>query len=502
MSNEDFVTLNGSDWAGYAQPDGPNTAPIYLSCHDFGDYSESFGDFTLKFRPDPNAAGQYLKTGTFRGEPGLAELSLTPAIRKTQDILSKLIKCAAPIYLQDVCGRRDIFADWDSQCISLDFAGPTERTISNVGKKNPGDNDESMVEYSFQSPNLYYFYKPFVSRLAGIAEEAGLNAIDVCSTERCTSNCGQGIDVCQNVIVAGDAVSGSPADTALVWESDDAGSNFSASAAAPFGATEDVAALICIPLGNDTYRWIAFNGTTNAGAPAESAYSDDGGTTWTSVNVGSTNGQYFLSGKTVVYTPEGDNIWAVTTGGYVYKSTDKGLTWTAVHSGSLTTQNFHSISRFGKNLLVVSGATDAMIKSTDGGSSWTALTATGGGNTLNRIFAVTKFRYFVGDNAGGLYYTEDGGTTWSLRGTFQADVRDVVFNGELFGFMAANNATPVGTIYFTRDGGYTWEALTTPTNEGLNMVHMCSPNEAIVVGEPITGGNSVVLKVAPDPAIG
>ena len=502
MSNEDFVTLNGYDWAGYAQPDGPNTEPIYLSCHDFGDFSESFGDFTLKFRPDPNAPGRTLKTGTFRGAPGLAELTLTPAIRKTRDVLSEYIKCPAPIYLQDICGRRDIFEDWDSQNIVLDFAGPTERTISNVGKKSLDDNEESMIEYSFQAPNLYYFYKPSVSRLVGITEVAGLNAIDVCSTERCTSNCGEGIEVCQNVIVAGDVTASSPTDTPLVWESDDSGSNFTASAASPFSAGDDVAALICIPLGNDTYRWIAFNGTTDAGAPAQIAYSDDGGATWTTVSVGSTNGQYFLSGKAVVYTPEGNSIWAVTTGGYVYKSTDKGLTWTAVHAGSLTTQNFHSISRFGKNLLVVSGATDAMIKSTDGGASWTALTVTGGGNTLNRIFAVTKFRYFVGDSAGNLYFTEDGGTTWTLRNAYGGSIADISFIGELFGFMLQNTASPVGTVYYTRNGGYTWEPLTTPTNEGLNMIHQCSPNEALVVGEPITGGNSVVLKVAPDPAIG
>lgn len=62
-ANEDFVTLDASNWAGYAQPDGPNTAPVYLACHDFGDYSESFGDISLKFRPDPASP-----TGTIKAD--------------------------------------------------------------------------------------------------------------------------------------------------------------------------------------------------------------------------------------------------------------------------------------------------------------------------------------------------------------------------------------------------------------------------------------------------
>jgi len=502
MANEELITLDSDDWVAFAQPGGPNTAVTYLRCHDVGDISETLGELKLKFRPDPNTPKRYLKTGIVRGEPGLAEVEITASVRKTRDILEEYLKCGGPLYFHDVCGKKQIFEEWDSQAIILDYAIPTEQTASNIAKKVPGDNDESMNAYSFGSPNKYWPYKPKASRLTGITETAALNGIDNCSTQRCAGYCGGGIDLGQDLVVAGDADAASPADVAIPWDTADAGVTFTEESTAPFGAGEDIAAIICLDLGGGTKRRIAFNGTSQVGVPAESAYSDDGGVTWTSVSIGSTSAQYVLSGKAVTYLDDGSVIWVVTTGGYVYKSTNKGVSYTTLHAGTLTTQNLFSISRYGQNLLVASGAADASIKSTDGGRSWSAMSATGGGGTLNRMYAVTKLRYFVGDSAGNLYFTEDGGTTWSLRQAYGGSIADVVFTTELFGIMLHNSADPIGTVYYTRNGGYSWLGLNTDPNEGLNMILMLSPDEAVVVGEPITGGYAVILLVAPDPSIG
>lgn len=501
MANEETVILRAfDDWAGFVLFEA-NGQKEYLKCHDWGDIEREKGGLTLTFCPDPSRAGGRIITGAFQAEDSPVSVEINTSIRKTKDVLTKLERCPGYLFLQDTCGRRDVFSDYDSQWIVLYVATVTGNTWTNVGKKSPADNEESMQTFAFEGTMVKNPFKPLANSRLTIAETAALNFIDICSTDKCPGVCGQSIDICQNIFVGGDAgASGSPAAAAIPWDSTDSGATFIEESASPFAASEAIAAGICIPLGNDTFRRIVFRGTTDAGNPAESAYSDDGGVTWTNVNIGSVNGQYVETGKAVAYTPEGDNIWVATTGGYIYKSTDKGLTWTAVHAAELTSNDFHAIRRYGRNFLVAVGENDTIIRSQDGGTSWAALTATGSGVTLNIVFPVNKNRFFVGAADGNLYFTEDGATTWSTRsftGSGSGSVNDVAFLGELDGYMLHNTAAPVGTIYHTRDGGASWDALTTATNEGLNMLHICSPDEALAVGEPVTGGTAVIVKIAP-----
>jgi len=73
------------------------------------------------------------------------------------------------------------------------------------------------------------------------------------------------------------------------------------------------------------------------------------------------------------------------------------------------------------------------------------------------------------------------------------DMRSMAWANEYQGFLVHNTAVPVGTIYRTNNGGYTWEAMTTPTNVGLNHVWCVSASRAYVVGEVST--TSMILKV-------
>jgi len=107
--------------------------------------------------------------------------------------------------------------------------------------------------------------------------------------------------------------------------------------------------------------------------------------------------------------------------------------------------------------------------------------------------------WYVGDNAGGLYVTYNAGVSWTtltarLSGTV-VQVRAVMFLNDVLGFVLTNTGGPVGTMHASRDCGRTWQALTTPTNAGLNALDVVRANLVYAVGEA-QGGTSMILKTA------
>jgi photosystem II stability/assembly factor-like uncharacterized protein len=275
------------------------------------------------------------------------------------------------------------------------------------------------------------------------------------------------------------------------------GQTWTATAADPFAAGEVISAVTVFPYGTGR-RVIVARGTTDAGNPAEIAYSDNDGTTWTTVNVGSVTGQ-FVQKAGGLFALDQNNIWLVTNSGYVYYSEDAGITWTTQDAGEATASTLNAI-HFADNLVgFAGGAADDVIRTIDGGVAWSAVTDVGASSTVNTIFALNAQKAWLGTANGRLYYTEDAGTTWTRR-SFTGDgvgaVNSIKFINELIGFMAHDTAAPVGRVLVTMDGGYNWEAVTTITNNGLNDIAVCDDNNFYVAGE-VTTGTATLVKVQP-----
>ena len=492
---EDLSPIYAGGWAAFVQPGGPNTQPIYLACHDFDDPEQDLGDLNLGFCPDPDRPNKWIVTSCYQSEPSPVTFSITTSVRKTKDAM-QAVECPVPIYLLEMCGKRNVFTNWDSQAVLFDPSVITSKGLQNVGKKSPGDQAESMKSFGIAAERMDNPFRPVAGRLS-IAEPAALNGIAMCGTPKCADSCGDASALGQNLVVIGDAIASSPSDTARPWRTNDKGQSWTISAAAPFGAAIDVGPVICLDTGGGTTRWIVARGETGAG-PAQIAYSDDNGATWTTVTVGSVNGQYALSGDSL-FALGTEHIWLATTGGYVYFSDDAGATWIAQHSGTLTAQNLYFIHGSDERNLLAGGAADALLKSADGGLSWSLLTGTGSGDTITRGFVISKRKFWVGTNFGRLWYTNDGGTTWAQRrfsGDQSGTVVGIGFANRLVGFMLHNTVAPVGRIFYTINGGWNWELLTTtPTNAGLNDILVLGPDLAYAVGEP-SGGTAVILRIS------
>lgn len=482
----DNTPVFAGGWAVFAQPDGPGTQPVYLGCHDLDDIEKDEGDITLTRCPDPERINRWVVTGSFRGEPGPATTTITAAVRRTKDVLAEIARkgCGVPIYVaQAGCGKRNLFTNWESQIFALYPSIITSRGLTNVGKKDQADQGESMRPFGISADELYEFYRPTLGRQA-VAETAAIRDIVFCNDVQCAGDCGEAKDACEDGAFVTEAVAGSPAGTADVWFRTGGGA-WAVGSADPFGTSEDIASIVCVQVDNQTTRYIVARGTTDAGNPAEIAYTDDGGTTWTNVNVGSTNGQYAL-GPDSLFALDFNHIWLVTTTGGIYFSANGGATWTAQGSGVAT--NLWAIDMASEDVGYVVGAADVALKTTDSGDTWTAVTATGSGDDLLTVDVLGRDTVWVGSDGGDAYRTDDGGTTWETKYSGGGTVPDIEFENDLEGWLIHNTAAPVGSLLRTVNGGFSWETVSGGgTNAGLLALYACGGDTAWVGGEPQGG---------------
>jgi photosystem II stability/assembly factor-like uncharacterized protein len=231
----------------------------------------------------------------------------------------------------------------------------------------------------------------------------------------------------------------------------------------------------------------------------EIAYSDDGGATWTLVTVGATNGEA-VTGPHGLFYFDAQAIWLATNQGNVYKSEDGGLSWDLQDSITASAGNPLNSIRFSdySNGYAV-GDAGTIIRTLDGGETWSdSPDDPSSGADLLCCWVFSKYRLIVGDDAGYLWQSWDAGETWespTFTGVGTGEVKDVAFANDYEGFMLHDTAAPIGWMHKTFDGGHTWERLSTPTNTGMNALHVCSGMLAYAVGE-VYGGTGVILKAS------
>lgn len=491
--NDYILAGEGALWV---QPGGPNTDLFYLGCHELGDIDQPKGDVKLLYKPseEPN---KYEVMGSFQAAPGPVTTSLVTLLKRLRDQIEN-VKCPAAMYVNHVsCGKKNVFGNWD-RLFLMERLWITKRGLSKLTSKDPETQDKAEQKYELSSEDMLDLFQMSVVRQT-VSETESLYDISFCNPEQCAGPCGDSKFAGQTGYIGSGVLSGSPVNVANVLETDDGGvDGWPGVPGNPFAAGEIIIAIRCFQLDRDHTRILAVRGTTDAGNPAEVAYSDDDGHTWTQVNVGSTNAQYGF-GPQCLMVLDYYHIWLVTNGGYIYFSEDGGATWTAQTSGGVTVQTLYAVHFSDERNGWAVGANNTILKTTDGGTIWSAVTGptAQAAVTILSVWVHSSKRVFLGYNDGKLYYTHDGGTTFNRRdgwtGSGTGKVISMDWYDEYVGLMIHENATTgAGELLFTVTGGTVWEALTVPTNVGLNAVKFVSPYKFYAVGDT-SGGTGMVL---------
>lgn len=479
--NKPYLAGNGSLWI---QPDGANSKPFYLGTHDVAEIVRGLGGTTMAFAPNPAEKNSFDAVAIYRNAaPEPISTSITTSVSALADWLDA-VKCPVVLYiLFTSCGRRDVFFNWERAFI-LEDVYITQDTLSQSVIRTPADQNEVTQTFEIQARLMHKLYRSGVNEqntIAGTGRVALTLGFE--GGRQCAGGCGNPRLACEVGYFGLAGILGMP----NLYYTLNAGIDWQPTATTPFSTWEDVSGVIALPNSPGTWRAVAARGTTDGLNPAEIAYSDDRGATWTNVNAGSVNGQYAIGRGYPLYAVNDRHLWFVTTGGYIYFSADMGATWTAQESAAV--QDLHAIHFTNERHGLAVGAANKLLKTTNG-VAWITVTGPAAevGITAQTCFMVDEDHWWVGYADARLWYTNDAGSTWferSFPGSGSGQIQGISFASRLSGEMihiSAGGAT--GNLFKTIDGGFAWETIALPSGTAaLYAIQMCDCNTAYIAGD-------------------
>lgn len=484
MADKVYSSRRGSV---FLQKTGPNSQALVLRCLDADTVTSPKRGKDLIKCWNPYGNG-WLEVGRTYSAPDAATVTLTQLTETSLSELEKLY-CPATLLFAQVKSGKVTEINNAERVVILKNAEVTEDSYEGLVHHEEDNVSMHGVAFSGDSDVIVVGY-PEIQRQTTSETEA-LNDIH----GNTSANCEDRVEPGDMLLAVADS-DVAPAFASILY-SNDGGVTWTAAAADPFAAGESAMACQWFMKDNNTTRWLV-SMEAPAGAQGMIAYSDDAGATWTTVNIGGAAAGHGSALGGTLFVVDVAEIWLASAAGYIYKSEDGGETWTAKEQGAIMANDYHHIHFFDADTGVAVGAGDVVALTQDGGETWVVGTATGGGGDLLCCWMSEEDTIWVGDDNGDIFYSHDFGQTWTertgLTGT-PAAINDVEFFDEQVGLLASDSAVPLDTIHQTILGGYSWRAITTPTNSGINAIHVVNQNLAFMVGEA-NGGTAFIAKLA------
>jgi photosystem II stability/assembly factor-like uncharacterized protein len=151
-----------------------------------------------------------------------------------------------------------------------------------------------------------------------------------------------------------------------------------------------------------------------------------------------------------------------TSSGSIFKSTDRGSSWTAL--GNIVGVNAIALSPAASST-VYAGTAHGVVKTTDGGLSWSQAGLSDVAINVLAIDPHTPSTLYAGGAAGSIYRSVDGGADWTSVSLGSVPNQ----SGGAISFIAIDPITPStvytlsegpsGTLYKSTDGGQSWSII-------------------------------------------
>ncbi len=183
-----------------------------------------------------------------------------------------------------------------------------------------------------------------------------------------------------------------------------------------------------------------------------------------------------------VFFTDSNNGYAAGDFGTIIKTTDGGTTWTIYYSGNPIV--LRSIFFTDNNTGYIAGQDgstgDLILKTTNAGSTWNKVYS-GPAFWLNSIyFPTNNVGYSVGFN-GEILKTTDAGINWTHQNSgITDDLESVYFTDQNTGYIGSQ----LGIILKTNNGGTTWDSITT-THGDLCSIFFTDANNGYMAGDYI-----------------
>lgn len=463
----------------------PDHEPDYEGCMIAGGIDQSLGDVTPIKCPSPDSFGRWDEVGSYQGEQSRPTTSLTSLY--PLDIVSvlerlKRLRCPYDVHINfgacsdptddDTFKKKVIFEDSVSTSYGTDELGAMS------------DADESQINETTDVSGAEFYSVVYltVQERGGDTVVNPLNDVVICARPEC-GDCDEENDGCQYIYAVGASSPGSPGTAPDLVYSTDGAATLNADDINSLDSGETGDALACVGL----YVVVVSN--------------DDGGIHYklkSTINDG-TAGGWTRNATNVVTGGEPNDIWSVGTyafivgdGGYIYGLANPVAGVVVLDAAEATTNNLLAVHALSKYFAVAVGASGTVVRTEDQ-TTWSTVTAPGA-KTLQCVWCKNKRHWWVGASDGTVYYTLDGGDTWTEFTNFPVtltNVEDIAFGTDSVGYLGGYTSNlalaPEGVMLRTYNGGYSWVSMpegigTFPASDEVTAIAACVYDPNFVVG--------------------
>ena len=385
------------------------------------------------------------------------------------------------------CKRPDDFINgWDDYMKVYSYGRANNRDES--GLTTQDSDDSSMIAMEFSFANIYKIGSfLFGEKGAGEVEREVVDLVWAGGID--CGACGPGDNGTQRLYaVTKSSGAASPGTPAEIIYTVDGGATFAQQNITGLGGTVDPTGidlvgnlLVVLDTAGNGYWFAEIN--TLTGVPG----------TWAQVTTG------FVASKqpTDMYVAGGSEVYFSANGGYIYKSTDIASGVTVLDNGNVNTSNYQRIHGQDDDLVVV-GDSGKIVKTGNRGQTWANVTLSPTSATVRAILVLDTFRYWIGTSGGFVYYTINGGETFTLAtlpGGTLAVIDDIVAATDEVIHVAARTATPTGRLITTWNGGQKWASSAVATQRIQNLPTASRFNRIAVpkTGQPTIDSNTIAM---------
>jgi photosystem II stability/assembly factor-like uncharacterized protein len=476
----------------FLQPYGPHPDKCfeYQGCAKVEGAEEPLGDITELQCPDPSAYDEFEVVDEIRGAGGPVTTTMVARFGMVNPILE--LRC--PFDLAVNFGKckdpSDFNGGWEKG-IYFNRARLTTRSLSELSALTEEDRAEILITGAISARKLYQVDPIAFSEYAKTLITGEVVAVVICDTPSC-GECDVISGGCQKVYAVCSPKSlASPGLPSEVVYTLDGGATFAEVDITTLGAAEaptDAACiggmLVVISADSDSLHY---------------AYLTDIGT-WVEVGTG-----FVLAGKpNAIWSVDARHTWIVGDDGYIYFAEDPTAGVVVQDAGiAAAGEDLNDVHFLDTLRGIAVGDNNTVVFTTNGGVTWAAIAL--GPHPAAILLAcrmLTEKIWFVGDDAGGLWYTVDGGTTWTQKMLPVANpfaIHDIVFFEAGFGWLSIEDDSTAGHILRTRDGGCTWYELpesrvgSLPANDRINMIAPCDQNTIWAGGLADDGADGILV---------
>jgi hypothetical protein len=467
---------------------------VLLLPYGMTNITDPVGNLTAIREPSATKRGESEIVDITKSEPGLPQFQIDTRLQQTLNYMFGLKNCTSNFQCHlGKCDRPDNYYG----AASILHWERAHRGDMNIDRTAIIEGDDAPIQTQV----------PFVAEIGPvpidlnvafssqrtILETEAVSAMAFLDSE-CLEDCKSQADAGENGYAATLKLVGSTLNTANVWYTTDKGETWLQTTMNPLPAGVDISDIIVSGTKN-SHRVIVSGGSTRTGEHAIVAYADVtlmGTTTFVQAEVGTVDGEYINK----LMLLDWGHLYAVSNLGNIYKSGDGGATWTSVYAGS---SELFDISGYRNGTIWAVGESNFIVMSTDFGASWSVITGptAGSGDDNLSVLLTPDGTVFVGNNAGELYGSYDGGDVWhtlGVQGIAVTAIDRIASWGDSIIWVIATTASG-SRAFRSIDGGASFRLwkLSLPTNSGLNALAVVDQNVVFVGGEP-QGGSAFISK--------